>query len=350
MMNPWLGIIVASLGAVAAQGVCAAAGAPGPSVDLAFVSIRDGDAHIYTHLGGVDHLLTQGKSVNTQPAWSSDGRIAFTSSRNGVPRIYVMNEDGSGQRRLTQDDRIELAASWSPDGKWIAFFSSATDARGDELRVVEVSSGKPVSITAEVKDKGSTPPTWSADGSRIAFVGRAEGAKAEVWVVNRDGSALRNVSAKFAARAKAWASISPDGKSVAYVADIRGTQPVVVADVETAESTVLTRAFPGAYESPRWSPDGKQLAVASSRDDPASARNDIFVINADGTGLRNLSQDPGEDFDPQWSGDGKSVVFSSLRTGTSQLFQVDLDSGKTSRISNNPSHDMDPVLRPVAKR
>lgn len=320
------------------------------ATDVAFVSIRSGDAHIYTSRGGVDRVLTQGKSINTQPAWSVDGRLAFTSSRNGLPRIYVMNEDGSGQRRLTQDDRLESAASWSPDGKTLAFFSMSIDTGSVDVRIVDVASGKSVTVPGNGKDKGPLPPNWSADGKRFAFTASDDKNKTQIWVVDHDASNLRNVSGKFDARSKAWASMSPDGKRVAYVADMRGTMPVVVSDVETGESKVLTADGPASYESPRWSPDGKQLVVASNRDDPLGARNDIFIVNADGSGVRNLTQNPSEDFDPHWAADGKSIVFDSLRTGTSQLYRVNVGSRETVRISSNPSHDMEPAMRPLAKR
>ena len=81
------------------------------SIDtIAFVSIRNGSAHIFTTRGsGTDQQLTFGKSVNTQPVWSPDGKkIAFTSNRdgNGLTKIYVMNRDGSNQHRLTDDEQF----------------------------------------------------------------------------------------------------------------------------------------------------------------------------------------------------------------------------------------------------
>ncbi len=336
--------------AFAMQGIRADNTLSASAADIVFVSIRSGDAHIYSNRDGVDRVLTQGKSINTQPAWSVDGRLAFTSSRNGLPRIYLMNDDGSGQRRLTQDDRIEGSASWSPDGKSVAFFSTVIESGAMEMRITEIASGKSVSVVGNGKDKGTQPPAWSADGSRLAFMGRDDKDKAQVWVVNRDGSALHDISGKFAARDKAWASISPDGKRVAYVADLRVTKPVVLANVETGESQILTLDEAASYESPRWSPDGKQIVAASNRDDPLRSRNDIFLIAVDGSNIRNLTRTPYEEFDPQWSADGKSIVFDSLQTGTSQLFRVYISSGETARISSNTSHDMEPASRPLAKR
>jgi len=76
---------------------------------------------------------------------------------------------------------------------------------------------------------------------------------------------------------------------------------------------------------------------------------DIFVMNADGSEVRNLTRHPHEDFNAQWSGDGRRVVFNSLRTGTSQIFALDLMSGATLRMSENTSHDLEFATRPVAR-
>ena len=73
---------------------------------------------------------------------------------------------------------------------------------------------------------------------------------------------------------------------------------------------------------------------------------DIFVMNADGSEVRNLTRHPHEDFNAQWSGAGRRVVFNSLRSGTSQIFALDLMSGATLRMSENTSHDLEFAPRP----
>lgn len=343
-------VLLALSGAMLVGGsVGIAADIAGPAADkVAFVSIRSGDAHIYVaNAKGVERVVTKGKSVNTQPAWSPDGRLAFTSSRNGIPRIYLINEDGSGERRLTQDDRIESAASWSPDGKAVAFYSSGIESGQVDLRIVDVASGKSITVIGNGKDKGPVQPAWSGDGRRLAFIGNDEEGKSQVWVVNRDGSDLREVSSKFSSRSKAWASLSPDGKQVAYIADMRGAFHLIVTDLESGQSKNLTDDIMASHESPRWSPDGKQIAFASTRDDELRSHSDIFTMNADGTAVRNLTRNSGENFAPQWVKDGKHILFTSLRSGTSQLFEVDMATGKTLRVTKSSSHDMEHALPPL---
>jgi Tol biopolymer transport system component len=319
--------------------------------EVAFVSIRTGEARIYLNSGpGSDRMVTGGKGVHTQPTLAPDGRLAFTGSVDGAPYIHLVNADGSGQRRLTSGDRIENSPSWSPDGKAVAFFSRAVAGDDVDLRIVEVASGSTVVVRGEGAEKGPNAPVWSADGRRLAFVGLDSNRRSEVWVVNRDGSGLREVSSKFQARGKAGVSIAPDGRRVVYIAGLRGPVPfpIVITDIESGETRSLTADSDAIHESPRFSPDGRRIVFASNRDDPARTRSDVFVMNVDGSGIRNLSRHPHEDFNPQWNSDGTRVVFASLRTGTSQLFEVDLASGETRRLTNNASHDMDHALAPPA--
>ena len=333
---------------------CAVMSPPANAQDIgsyvSFVSIRTGDAHIYrTGPSGAEVKLTSDGTNNNQPSWSTDGKvIAFTSNRQGVTRIFLMNPDGSGVRALTRDGRIETAPSLSPDGTSIAFYSQDPASGQIDLRVVALGSGATTVINANGRDMGPTKPSWSADGRRLAFPVHREEKQYEIWVANSDGSGARIVSDKFGKRGKGDPAMSPDGKRVAYVADMRGPMHLAVTDLETGESVDLTPNVLATHESPKWSPDGKRIAFASTRDDPEVVRSDIFVMNADGTGLRNLTRHPGEDFNPSWSVDGTTIFFTSLRSGTAQLFAVDVAGGRTQRITNNQSHDMEQAPGPVA--
>lgn len=316
---------------------------------LAFVSIRTGDAQIYVRdARGAEQMLTKDKGVHTQPAISVNGKLAYVLLVKGVPTLYTMDADGSNQRRLTQSDRGESSPSWSPDGKAVAFFSMIMDTGAQELHIIDIEHKRTVKLTGPGKDMGPAPASWSADGSRLAVLVADEKGKNQVFVVQRDGNGMRDVSSKFAPRGATFANLSPDGNKVVWVPDMRGRLPIIVTDIKTGVSTDLTEGQTAGNESPRWSPDGKLIAFASARGGEVDQRNDIYVMDADGKNVRNVSRHPQEDFDPKWSADGHSLVFASLRNGTTQMFEVNLVDGLTRQLSNHNSHDMDHVVRPLA--
>lgn len=315
---------------------------------LAFVSIRDGNAHIYLRDGNSERALTQGQSVNTQPAWSSDGKtLAFGSVRDGLSSIYLIDTNGNHLRRLNQNALWQTAPAWSADGKAVAYLARDNSKAGAELHIWHLEKKTLTVLVADGLDKGPDAPSWTRDGNKLVFLGAGSNGKSDVWVVNADGSALTNLSEHASKRNKAHPSISPDGRYVAYVADMRGHLAILRTDLQTLDTVNLTADKPAAYETPRWSADGQHILFASSRDDPGLTRMDIFMMNADGSAVTNLSQHPHEDFNPHWTADGQHVVYSSLRTGSAQIFACDIRSKQSVRLSNNESHDMDQVPQPV---
>jgi Tol biopolymer transport system component len=124
-------------------------------------------------------------SSGTYPAWSPDGRIAFSSAND----IYVMNGDGSGLTKLTTDPSADLQPAWSPDGKKIAFLSN----RGGiyDLYVMNPDGTGVTAVTADSATEGRA--TWSPDGKRIAFESNRGGIY-EVYVMNADGSGVVRVT------------------------------------------------------------------------------------------------------------------------------------------------------------
>lgn len=324
---------------------------PAPVAELAYVSIRTGDAQIWLRDGsGKEHMLTSDKGINGQPTMSRDGRIAFVTRDAGRPVVMLMHRDGSERERLSSALLAEMAPSWSPDADSIAYYTLDLASGKAALHMVELKTRKAAVVPAPGRTIGPSAPVWSLDGRRLAFLGTDEKGRRQVWTVERDGTGLRNISAGFAGRGASWVDMSPDGNHLVWVADMRERSTHIVrTDLRSGESVDLTADVLGGHEAPRWSPDGRQIVFASNRDDLQSFRSDIFVMDADGGNVRNLSRHPAEDFDPKWSGDGRSIVFASLRTGTSLLYEVDIETGSSVAISQHHSHDMDHSTRPVAR-
>jgi Tol biopolymer transport system component len=261
------------------------------------------------------------------PVFSPDGaKIAF----RGYPRqglsasgganydLYVMNADGSGATNVTtspddvQSGFSQYYAQWSPDSSMIAY-----DSDDGGLYVVKADG----SDMGKLVEGGN--PTWSPDGSWIAFVmGRDHGA--DLWKIHPDGTGLTQLT-----QVTGWDELpvwSPDGsritflsQRVLYLVNADGTGLSILADIKGA--------FPF---QPQWSPDRARLVfeveMPSETPSGQAGRNyNIFAVDADGSGLIDLTPtaDITENY-PIWSPDGTKIAFgaSEVLTGNNTAYDL----------------------------
>jgi Tol biopolymer transport system component len=306
---------------------------------IVFVSWRDGNGEVYAMDADSSspRNLTQDPAKDVRPAWSPDGRrIAFVSRRDANSEVYVMNADGSGKRNLTRDRANDDYPTWSPDGRRIAFLRgrlrtpTAPPDRfyGYDLYVVNADGSGLRRLSLRVPE--GTPQTrgrvrggqvvWSPDGRTIYF-GR--------YVVRADGSGARRL--QYIPLTAVW---SPDGTRIAFAAQeglYAGTRkPGPCCYSSHADIYVMNADGSGIRElthdarqnaEPAWSPDGRRIAFVSRRDGNA----DIYVMNADGSGKRNLTRNPAKDYRPSWSPDGRRIAFVSDREGRLEAFVMNAD-------------------------
>ncbi len=153
---------------------------------ILFVSNRDGLDNLYRmdEDGSGQVRLTSGPGWSRDPVWSPDGsRIAFVSNRDGNEEIYLMNADGTGVVRLTNDPGSDGNPAWAPDGTRIAFASN----RGGNLDIyfMSASGASPTQLTNAPAADGS--PAWSPDGTKIAFVSNRD-LNEEIYRMDADGA------------------------------------------------------------------------------------------------------------------------------------------------------------------
>lgn len=263
-------------------GLFVACGSSSSSVANGKIFYGDDDNQVWTLNtdGAARHKLLK---FGADPGISADGKqVAYVAGvvdrtiDQYVPRLWVMNADGSGKRQLAN----ELAASdigahpdWSPDGERIVF-SGVSQERGVE----HIYTVKPDDSTLKRLTTGAdSSPTWSPDGKRIAFVRFNKASPAfELFVMNADGGNQHKLTAGFAMDPD-W---SPDGKRIAFD-DTAGIE--IINPDGTGRHLLLSRA-----SEPAWSPDGKKLAYTFG--EVGEPPNGVYTMNVDGTRKRQVSR------------------------------------------------------------
>ena len=239
---------------------------------------------------------------------ANEGRILMTNYDEYGPdgiTVDVMNHDGSGRRTITRG----WDAEWSPDGRRIVYAHNYDYDESDISNVYSVRpDGQGVKLLAE---DGASHPTWSPDGSTIAYVSFNQGSayRSEIFLMNADGTDKRNLTNDSAERWDGYSSLrwSPDGSSIVFAKEDEGSDSpaIYVIDVETGEQTALTE--PG-FTSPAWSPDGSKIAYASiyrSR----TAESELFVMDADGSNERQITDNTHREATPTWAANGKAIYY-----------------------------------------
>jgi Tol biopolymer transport system component len=277
----------------------------------------------------------------------SYGGGAFSSS------IAIINDDGTGQRRLTDQGSNDNEPSWSPDGSQIVFYSNRLAGRLNIFRINADGSGM-APLTDSTLPVNSWSPCWSPDGSKIAFVSDRDGPrKAEIWVMNADGSNLQKLTTNVQLGADssgpfysmdqnpAWA---PDGTKIAFWSTRDGGANPEIYSM-AVNGTNLTRLTNNSAEDkePAWSPDSQHIAYFSR----GGGRNGIYVMDANGANDHRVS----DGFLPSWSPDGTRLAITDFDPTNNFLFtlyKVNVDGTNKVRITSNSIDSLNPDWAPLS--
>lgn len=348
-MSEWRNLVAATMWAVALMLAVPSIAATDPWSDaIVFASTRDGVNHLYRMSadGRSVQRLTASDGDNAWASWSPDGqRVVFTSTRNRNPDIYVMNADGSGQRQLTDHPAIDTDARWSPRGDLITFMSQ----RDFPSRIYVVApDGTGLRPLTSGSDGDEIHPSFSPDGKSVAFVVR-KGRKADLWVASvdgRSGGAPVNLT-RDDGKSHEYPMWAPDGERIAFVTNERTRSSISVVGIDGSGRHQLTSTEIAFNLMPTWSPDGRQIAFVSDRRD--GNRMNVYVMNADGTGVRNVSDSAFEDTHPSWARDGASILFTRIDRGFAEVFRVGVDGGAALQLTRSGNFDSSPLQRPAPK-
>ncbi|HKG10196.1 MAG TPA: Ig-like domain-containing protein [Gaiellaceae bacterium] len=180
-----------------------------------------------------------------------------------------------------------------------------------------------------------TRPSLSPDGSRIAWESGGQ-----IWLMNSNGSNKQVLTSLGTNRAPAF---SPDGTKIAFESDRPGgSYDIWVMNADGTGQANLTNEPLGDDVSATWSPDGTRLAFDSSR----TGDREIWVMNADGTGQQKLTASGGLDADPDWSPDGSRLLFVSERSGPTSVWSMNVDGTSPVDVTSAGNYDADPAWSP----
>jgi WD40-like Beta Propeller Repeat/RTX calcium-binding nonapeptide repeat (4 copies) len=216
---------------------------------------------------------------DAQPSISPQGHLAFTSDRSGNFDIYVKQRGGETVQ-VTSHPAPDYEPAWSVEGARIAFVSERT-GNPDIFAALTKEKASPARLT--LSPAVDINPAWSPEGFSLAFASNRKG-NYDIWILELGRSPKQLTNNNDTDFDPAW---SPDGRKIAFTRrNSSGNYDIYVKNADGSGLKRLTNS-PAEDAEPNWSPTGDQIAFVTDRD----GDYEIYVMDADGTRKRNFSQD-----------------------------------------------------------
>jgi dipeptidyl aminopeptidase/acylaminoacyl peptidase len=281
--------------------------------------------------------------------WSPDGKsIAFISNMSGRNNLWIVSSEGGFPVQLTVSEQRQSSPAWSPDGKWIAYQS---DYDGDEqwdIFLVSPKTGKVVNLT-QTREIAELNPAWSPDGRYLAYEVKPKTSAAfEIDVYDMVMRELKHITTGTPQDKRNMNPIwSKDGKYIVYTQEqAKGTDSnIFIADVATGKSTLLTsHEGEQLYFASDISPDGKQVLFTSNA---ANGYENVGLVELAAKKIAWITKDKWEIRGGEFSPNGKQITFIANLDGNEDIYLHDLATGNSTELAI-PKGVNEPVGGPSA--
>jgi TolB protein len=282
-------VIAVAAAALAATGSASPLASPPTTAKIAYFSFDSRDSGLDVMLAGTNggnvvNITHDGTAKrNVDPNWSANGmKVAYTTYYvNGGSDIIVVNANGKGAVNITgpsfRPGILNIHPTWAPNGSIV--FASNRAGNFDLYRSGISATDHIVRMTKTAAPTQNLDPDYSADGKMLVF--------------SRNNASISS--------------------GVASLYTMRS--------IPNAQATRLTKPLARLGDrGAAWSPDGLQIAFYSDR----AGNNDLYLVNRDGRGLRQLTSNKAPDSEPSWSPDGSTLVFLSSRTTYTEIWMTSL--------------------------